>query len=37
METLKDILVNLFSDALWALGAFAFAYFRSKKNQLIVP
>jgi len=27
MEVLKDILVNLVSDAVWAIGGLAFAYF----------
>jgi hypothetical protein len=44
MEILKDILVNLVSDAIWAIGGFAFAYFSfshgsdllSKKQQKVI-
>ncbi|PSK86879.1 hypothetical protein B0I18_1195 [Taibaiella chishuiensis] len=39
MELLKDIAVNLFSDAIWALGGFMVAHMILQKNQLgiIVP
>jgi hypothetical protein len=35
METLKDILVNLLSDAIWALGGFLFARLLLFKKNLL--
>jgi hypothetical protein len=34
METIRDILINLFSDVIWALGGFLFARLLLLKKAL---
>lgn len=35
MEAIRDIIINLLSDAIWALGGFLFAALYLKKNLLM--